>query len=89
MEFQGIEVIDGNGQQQEKRYTTGDHSQITIAIKIGSSDEPDHNNVFGLGAPPNGLESHPSKLPRQSCCQAHHSGLEPCQQYKVAVGQLE
>ena len=34
MEFQGIEIIDGNRQQQAKRYTTGDPSQITLAIKI-------------------------------------------------------
>ena len=50
MEFQGIEVIDGNRQQQEKRYTTGNPSQITLVINIDHIDEPEINIVFELGA---------------------------------------
>ena len=50
MEFQGIEVIDGNRQQQQKRYTTGATNQYILAIELDYSNEPDISFVFGLGA---------------------------------------
>ena len=41
MEFQGIEVIDGNRQQQQRRYTTGAPNQYILAIKLDYSNKPD------------------------------------------------
>ena len=66
MEFQGIEVIDGNRQQQQKRYTSNRRpSQYILAIEIDHGDEPEINNVFELRAHPSMGGSHPSMPPRE------------------------